>query len=237
MYVFYQRVSEVLEYCYYVVVSYALSSEELEKLKWMLGETFEPQYLRSKSFFTKERVVEIGPRLSATTPWAANTFSACREGGLYKIVRVERSMRYKLASGENEEAFVALHCDRMTQEHYKTPLTTLVTALAPEAVKIVPVLEEGRAALEKINEDMGLSWDDWDIDFNLNLFVNDLKRNSTNVELFDNGQSNSEHCRHWFFRGKIVIDGREMPQTLFEIVKEPWEKNPGNSVIAFKDNS
>ena len=29
----------------------------------------------------------------------------------------------------------------------------------------------------------------------------------TNVEMFDFGQSNSEHSRHWFFKGKIVIDG------------------------------
>ncbi|MFA5354822.1 MAG: phosphoribosylformylglycinamidine synthase, partial [Thermodesulfovibrionales bacterium] len=79
--------------------------------------------------------------------------------------------------------------------------------------------------------------DDWDIDYYYNLFVHDLKRNPTNVECFDLGQSNSEHSRHWFFRGRLVIDGKEVPDTLMRIVKEPYKRNPNNSVIAFNDNS
>lgn len=65
----------------------------------------------------------------------------------------------------------------------------------------------------------------------------DLKRNPTNVELFDLAQSNSEHCRHWFFGGEIKIDGTAMPHTLFQLVKATYEANPNNSVVAFKDNS
>ena len=34
-----------------------------------------------------------------------------------------------------------------------------------------------------------------------------------------------------------MIDGEKMPDTLFKIVKTPWEVNPNNSVVAFKDNS
>lgn len=66
---------------------------------------------------------------------------------------------------------------------------------------------------------------------------NDLGRNPTTVELFDLAQSNSEHCRHWFFGGRISIDGTPQPQTLFSLVKETYKANPNNSVIAFKDNS
>ena len=47
------------------------------------------------------------------------------------------------------------------------------------------------------------------------------------------GQSNSEHSRHWFFGGKLVIDGVEMQDTLFQLVKKPWKVNPGNSVCSF----
>ena len=32
-------------------------------------------------------------------------------------------------------------------------------------------------------------------------------------------QSNSEHSRHWFFGGRMVIDGEEMDTTLFKMVK------------------
>ncbi len=67
--------------------------------------------------------------------------------------------------------------------------------------------------------------------------MNDIKRNPTTVECFDLSQSNSEHSRHWFFGGRLVIDGQEMPEHLMSVVKEPYRRNPNNSVIAFKDNS
>ena len=50
------------------------------------------------------------------------------------------------------------------------------------------------------------------------------------------GQSNSEHSRHWFFGGKMVIDGEEKKETLFGLVKSTLPA-VSNSVIAFHDNS
>ena len=35
----------------------------------------------------------------------------------------------------------------------------------------------------------------------------------------------------------MIIDGKEMPHTLMDIIRLPLRTNPGNSVIAFKDNS
>lgn len=40
-------------------------------------------------------------------------------------------------------------------------------------------------------------------------------------------QSNSEHSRHWFFRGDIVLDGERMPHNLMDIVKAPLEVGRG----------
>lgn len=125
----------------------------------------------------------------------------------------------------------------MTEEVYATPLKTFKVDHAPEVVFTIPVCRDGRAALEKINSDMGLAFDEWDLDYYTQLFRDDMKRDPTNVELFDIAQSNSEHSRHWFFRGNIVIDGEAMPSNLFQLVKEPWKVNPNNSVVAFKDNS
>ncbi len=64
-----------------------------------------------------------------------------------------------------------------------------------------------------------------------------MGRDPTNVECFDIAQSNSEHSRHWFFKGRLVLDGEEAPDHLFSIVRRPYEANPNNSVIAFHDNS
>ena len=43
----------------------------------------------------------------------------------------------------------------------------------------------------------------------IDLFRNKEQRNPTYTELFDLAQSNSEHSRHWFFRGRLLVDGNE----------------------------
>jgi phosphoribosylformylglycinamidine synthase len=91
--------------------------------------------------------------------------------------------------------------------------------------------------LDEINQEMGLAFDEQDLQYYTRLFREEIKRNPTNVELFDMAQSNSEHSRHWFFTAKMIIDGQAMNRTLMQIVKSTLQANPNNSVIGFKDNS
>jgi phosphoribosylformylglycinamidine synthase len=198
----------------------------------------------SASRLTPHVILEVGPRMNFTTAWSTNAVAVCHACGLSKITRIERSRRYLLQLKDRrplthaqQNAFFSLVHDRMTECPYPEPLKTFETGIKPEPVRIVPLLEEGRAAIEKINREMGLGLDDWDLDYYTNLFVSDIKRNPTNVECFDLSQSNSEHSRHWFFRGKLVVDGREVSETLMKIVKATYEANKNNSVIAFSDNS
>src|SRR5258708_39234724 len=79
--------------------------------------------------------------------------------------------------------------------------------------------------------------DEHDLDVYFDLFVRQLRRAPTTVELFQLGQGNSERSRHGFFRGSLVIDGQPTGANLMTIVKAPWEANPNNSVIAFHDDS
>ena len=125
----------------------------------------------------------------------------------------------------------------MTECIYPEQLRSFEAGSKPKPVYRVLLIEEGRSALEKINAELGLGLDDWDIDYYYNLFVKDIGRNPTNVECFDLSQSNSEHSRHWFFKGRLIIDGMEVPENLMEIIQQTLARNPGNSVIAFKDNS
>ncbi|XP_042432516.1 probable phosphoribosylformylglycinamidine synthase, chloroplastic/mitochondrial [Zingiber officinale] len=103
--------------------------------------------------------------------------------------------------------------------------------------RMTEFIERGRQALEEINVKMGLSFDEQDIQYYTKLLRDDIKRNPTTVELFDVVQSNSEHSRHWFFNGKLIIDGETMSRTLMQIVKGTLKANPNNSVIGFMDNS
>jgi phosphoribosylformylglycinamidine synthase len=239
------------EFCFNIAADTPLAPYETRLLHWLLAETFEPEKFSERSFLipnselkTPHLLLEVGPRMNFTTAWSTNAVSVCHACGLRKISRIERSRRFRLdldskvsLPDDQKQAFLALVHDRMTECPYSAPLTSFETGIKPEPVRIVPLREEGRPALEKINREMGLGLDDWDLDYYTNLFVRDIKRNPTNVECFDLSQSNSEHSRHWFFRGKLIVDGKEVPETLMKLVKSTWEANRNNSIIAFSDNS
>jgi phosphoribosylformylglycinamidine synthase len=239
------------EFCFNIAATEPLSADETRLLRWLLAETFEPDKFSDKTFFsqnsalqTPNLILEVGPRMNFTTAWSTNAVSVCHACGLRKISRIERSRRYMLQfddasamSIEQKTDFLSLVHDRMTECPYPKPLKTFETGIKPEPVHIIPLMEQGRAALEKINREMGLGLDDWDLDYYTSLFVRDIRRDPTNVECFDLSQSNSEHSRHWFFRGKLIVDGKEIPGNLMKIVKATYDANPNNSVIAFSDNS
>ncbi|KAL0807758.1 hypothetical protein Bca101_100250 [Brassica carinata] len=237
------------EQCYNIGLETELAEEKVSVLKWILQETFEPENLGTDSFLERKKreglhatIIEVGPRLSFTTAWSTNAVSICRACGLNEVTRLERSRRYLLFSheplSENQtNEFSAMVHDRMTECVYPQKLVSFETNVVPEEVKYVPVMEKGREALEEINQKMGLAFDEQDLQYYTRLFRDDIKRNPTNVELFDIAQSNSEHSRHWFFAGNIVIDGEPMDKSLMQIVKSTWEANRNNSVIGFKDNS
>jgi phosphoribosylformylglycinamidine synthase len=232
------------EYCFNIDRAEELTAEELRTLAWLLSETFEPDRFGPVSHLGSEGVlVEVGPRLNFSTAWSTNAVAICHACGLRKIRRIERSRRYLLhgvsrLSDEQLATFLAEIHDRMTETPYPAPLESFATGIHPEQTFEIPLIEEGRAALERVNREMGLAFDEWDLDYYTDLFLNKVGRNPTNVECFDIAQSNSEHSRHWFFKGRLVIDGEEVPaRHLIALIREPLEASPNNSVIAFKDNS
>jgi phosphoribosylformylglycinamidine synthase len=167
------------EYCFNVHADGELSDGERRVLTWLLSETFQPEGFGTASFLAdgsrsdgedatteRARLLEVGPRMSFTTAWSTNAVSVCHACGLDRIRRIERSRRYRLGfeaqlSDREIEGFLAEVHDRMTECLYPEPLTSFDTGVEPESVRRVPVLEEGRAALEKINREMGLAFDDW----------------------------------------------------------------------------
>ncbi len=231
------------EFCFNVELGGDLDEPEERLLRWLLAETFEPDQFTTQSHLPAgETVIEVGPRLSFNTAWCTNAVSIFHNCGLRKIRRIERSRRYRLSGpGASDpdlrQRFTALVHDRMTESPYAKPLQSFDSGTIPEPTVEIPVLEQGRAALEALNREAGLAFDDWDLDYYTQLFRDVVGRNPTNVECFDIAQSNSEHSRHWFFKGRLVIDGREQPRHLIALIREPLEARPNNSTIAFCDNS
>jgi len=232
------------EYCFNIQVTDKLTVREDRILTWLLGETFEPELCGRSSFLGDHPglLVEVGPRMNFTTAWSTNAVSVCHACGLGSVQRIERSRRYLVRTqsnleGEGRAVFLAAIHDRMTECEYPGPLENFETGARPEPVQWVPVVAEGRAALERINRRLGLAFDDWDLDYYTALFRDRIGRDPSTVECFDIAQSNSEHSRHWFFKGRLVIDGEEVPDHLIALIRQPLEANPNNSVIAFEDNS
>jgi phosphoribosylformylglycinamidine synthase len=159
-----------------------------------------------------------------------------------------------------ESIKVALH-DRMIECEYTEPLSSFevnavlgtgtstgarrsmddTSFMGVHEVKSVPLLECGQNALEEVSSRLSLGFDAHDIAYYSKLFRETLQRNPTEMECFDLGQSNSEHCRHWFFGGRLVIDGIELKESLFDMVKGTLPVTLpggiGTSVISFHDNS
>jgi phosphoribosylformylglycinamidine synthase len=169
------------ESCFNVQLSVSgdLESIQKDRLEWLLAETFEKDQMRlEKSFFddssSKIWQVEFGPRMTFTSAFSSNACSICRACAI-PVERLELSRRYRfhLAQDISEEAIKQLKAmlhDRMTEEIYDKSLTSFDSGASAKPVQTVPIMKEGRAALEKINGEMGLGFDDFDLDYYTTLF-------------------------------------------------------------------
>ena len=231
------------ESCFYIEEGdRPLSADDLAIVHYLLAETFEPERFGPASFIESGHptVLEYGPRLEFETAWSSAAVEICRRSGVGGVRRIERSTRLGL-SIELPEAtaaeVLALMCDRMTEMAYREPLSSFESGLAPAPVAVIPLLEEGISALTDYNEAYGCGWDAADLELISDVFRR-LHRDPTDVELFQIAQANSEHSRHWVFKGELWVDGQRVPEKhLMHMVKQPLDCSGPNSVIAFCDDS
>ena len=227
----------LFEVCFYVETLLEMTVEELDKLRWVITETFEPTLVYGYPSYSEGSVVEIGPRLNVETPFSTNAVAICHAMGLNKVSRIEPSRLFSL-DGITREEILAAHLDKMTQAVYPFGgLTSFALDTKPAEVQLISVLEQGEEAIRQANKKLGLGMDEWDVGYYTELFRR-YGRNPTDVELFQIGNANSEHSRHWYFKGKMVIDGKEMPECLLDMVRAPLRAISGQnvSVLAFNDN-
>ncbi|XP_050788679.1 phosphoribosylformylglycinamidine synthase isoform X3 [Gopherus flavomarginatus] len=220
------------------------SPQETQLLHWLFGCPLESGDVAAESFLRPaptDLLMEIGPRLNFSTAFSTNVASVCRAVGLGCVDRVELSHRYLLQCARcptpaEEAALEGVLSDRMTEQRYEEPICSFAVAARPAPTWHVDVLGGGRTALERASQELGLAFDSWDLDFYTELFTR-LGRNPTSVECFDLAQSNSEHSRHWFFKGRLLVDGKEVAESLFGSIMRTQESSNPNNVIKFSDNS
>lgn len=191
--------------------------------------------------------VIVGPRFGTISPWASKAtdiFNNCE----IAIKRVERVIVYTLTIEEKADGTVSgklpanaeqLLFDRMTQSlvYDLNDVNKLFDDEQPAALNRIDVIGQGQSALEAANKEFGFALSSEDIDYLMNAYVNELKRNPTDVELMMFAQANSEHCRHKIFNAEWTIDNEVQPKSLFQMIKNTYKANPHGILSAYKDNA
>lgn len=190
-----------------------LDPKDLPKLEWLFGNASLITGESLKGFF-------VGPRKEMITPWSTNAVEITQNMGIAGILRIEE---FEKVESENT-AF-----DPMLQVLYKGLDQSLFTIDAtPEGVRHID-------DISTYNQEEGLALSQEEIDY-LNEVSDKLGRKLTDGEVFGFSQVNSEHCRHKIFNGVFIIDGQEMPHSLFKMIRKTSEEKPEGLVSAYKDN-
>ena len=184
------------------------------------------------------------PRFGTVSPWASKATDIAHVCGLSQIARIERGIAYYVAASQaltaaDRAAIAAVIHDRMTESVVDTVegAAALFSHHAAKPLATVPVLAQGRAALERANADLGLALSEDEIDYLVAAFTDQLRRDPTDVELMMFAQANSEHCRHKIFNADWIVDGQRSEKSLFGMIRNTHRLNPHGVLSAYRDNA
>ncbi|MCZ6893860.1 MAG: phosphoribosylformylglycinamidine synthase [Gammaproteobacteria bacterium] len=182
----------------------------------------------------------VTPRIGTISPWSSKAADICMNCGVTGLARIERVTAWfvtGLDPQDIERLLPFLH-DRMTETVMRScaELNALNSTARPGQLVRVPLLAEGRDALLSANASLGLALADEEIDY-LDDRYRELERDPTDVELMMFAQANSEHCRHKIFNASWLVDGREEPLSLFDMIRNTYACHPNDVLSAYRDNA
>ena len=210
MVLFFRNASSLI---YSVHAKDKLNSSDIEKLTWLFD----------NSVFIDQSQVDgifVGPRKEMITPWSTNAVEITQNMGIPRIKRIEEYKQEKSHDIKYDHMLQALYND-LTQDVF-------TINRKPELLKFIE-------DIKSYNLSEGLALSSEEINY-LEQLSKRLNRKLTDCEVFGFSQVNSEHCRHKIFNGKFIIDGLEMPMSLFELIKKTSNVNKNLLVSAYKDN-
>lgn len=223
-----------LRWSYLAALARELSADEEAKLGALLGAPLNETP-------TSANTLHIGPRLGTISPFASRAralFDALGIGGIERMERLLTVTVHFDGDATIDPALRAALFDRMREQPFDTlgDAEALFRTEEPGQARAIPVLRDGRAALEALDRELGLGLADDEIDYLVEA-VTGLGRDPNDIELMMFAQANSEHCRHKIFNGEFVIDGERMPRSLFSMIKNTKEKSPEGVLSAYSDNA
>lgn len=194
----------------------------------------------------KVRLYYVSPRQGTISPWSSKATSIAQVCGLDKVVkRVERGLVIAVSFDKAPDTDVIpnadlLH-DRMTEHISVHPpnLDAMFAQQPPAPLQRVRLLgtEKPSAVLEEANIKLGLALDSSEMEYLLDAYTNQLRRDPTDVELFMFAQVNSEHCRHKQFNADWTIDGEQKQRSLFSMIRNTHKRHPNHVISAYSDNA
>jgi phosphoribosylformylglycinamidine synthase len=204
---------EVKKTVFTVQTSTTLSKLDIQKLEWLFGNQSKIEESVITDFF-------IGPRATMITPWSTNAVEITQNMGVKGIIRIEEFHHTTKESSDFDPM--------LSQKYFSLTQDVFTINIQPEEV-----LEIDNIAT--FNQSEGLALNDEEVSYLENLSKK-IDRKLTDSEVFGFSQVNSEHCRHKIFNGKFTVDGKEMPSSLFKLIKKTSSENPNTIVSAYKDN-
>ena len=190
-----------------------LSNSDINKLSWLFGNSSLVDSDMIKSTY-------LGPRAVMVSPWSTNAVEMTQNMGINYINRIEKYIKIDRDFKEYDPMLF----EKFTELNQ----SIFIINIDPEPINHID-------NIESYNESEGLSLSKDEVNYLLNV-SNEIGRKLTDSEIFGFSQVNSEHCRHKIFNGKFIIDGKEMPNSLFKMIKETSKINSNKIVSAYKDN-
>jgi phosphoribosylformylglycinamidine synthase len=232
-----------IERCGYVhlVQGEALDAGQRERLDRLLLQSGTDPFCGARELNEGEWLF-VTPRPGTISPWSSKATDIVRRCGFDAVTRIERITAWRLAGlGTDPDAWqsvAALLHDRMVESTTRdaAALDALFREQAPAVSHPVPVMQQGRAALEAANRELGLALAEDEIDYLLESF-RALERDPRDVELMMFAQANSEHCRHKIFNASWTIDGEEQGRSLFAMIRHSHAQSPEGVLSAYSDNA
>ncbi len=184
--------------------------------------------------------VLIVPRLGSISSWSSKATDIAAHCGLDRVLRVEHSRLLQFAGAKVEDA--QLHqtrlVDRMTESVMRSmaDLPMLFEQQRESPVTTLPLLDQGLEVLRQANQDLGLALSGEEIDY-LDQRYRQISRNPSDAELMMFAQANSEHCRHKIFNASWTLNGEDMPNSLFGMIRHTYQCAPDGIITAYSDNS
>ncbi|MBU3582378.1 phosphoribosylformylglycinamidine synthase [Polynucleobacter sp. 15G-AUS-farblos] len=234
------------QYIHLVWSENQLTNVEEGVLKSLLtyGQKFQSNIQSGSGLFSKPSLdaAIVIPRFGTVSPWASKATDIARQCGL-DVLRIERGIQFAwktkkpLNTEQNLLVIAAIH-DRMTEVVIQSiaEAEVLYQSLDDRPLKRIPVLSQGRAALDAANQELGLALSDDEVTYLTDSFIR-LERNPSDVELIMFAQANSEHCRHKIFNSSWTIDGEDQERSLFAMIRNTHQLHPEGTIVAYSDNS